>query len=288
MQIVKNLRLSSVPKNLLIFLPIIISGNLNNLNFEKAFVSLIFFSLITSICYLINDFTDKKIDKNNLTKNNPNLTINEFIRYIICLLIILIFFILKFNSIINYVLYIYLFNFLIYNFYAKKKKYLDIIFLTCFYILRILYGTQLFDYSLSLGFLIYCITLFGGLSIAKRLTQVKINNLTSSNKLIAYSYKDVVFLKMLFNLVFLINIMITILYLFYNIGPLNLHQNFFIYQNVYSDIKILLLFIIYLSLTSYVFYVISTNKINKDIYQYFVTDRTVLLIVFVGLIVILQ
>ena len=67
MQIVKNLRLSSVPKNLLIFLPIIISGNLNNLNFEKAFVSLIFFSLITSICYLINDFTDKKTDKFNQT-----------------------------------------------------------------------------------------------------------------------------------------------------------------------------------------------------------------------------
>ena len=65
-------------------------------------------------------------------------------------------------------------------------------------------------------------------------------------------------------------------------------MDFFIYQNVYSDIKILLLFIIYLSLTSYVFYVISTNKISKDIYQYFITDRTVLLIVFVGLIVILQ
>ena len=60
----KVLRTGDLYKNIIILIPFILNGKFeyeNNLIlFVKSFIAL---SIINLLCYLINDFTDQKIDK---------------------------------------------------------------------------------------------------------------------------------------------------------------------------------------------------------------------------------
>ena len=78
------LRLSNFYKNLLIFTPIIVSNNLILFqDYNKIFTGLIIFFLITNLCYLINDYTDRYIDKiNKLKKRFKILNLKDLSIYI--------------------------------------------------------------------------------------------------------------------------------------------------------------------------------------------------------------
>ena len=62
----KLIRFSHFPKNLLILFPVLLSNKLLNFNnFEIMLSSLLIFFFLTSSCYLINDYTDRDSDKIN-------------------------------------------------------------------------------------------------------------------------------------------------------------------------------------------------------------------------------
>ena len=68
-QILKLMRVKHYIKNLLIFLPLIFSNNMTNINLLiKTFLAFIIFSLITSVVYIFNDLRDIEKDKLHPTK----------------------------------------------------------------------------------------------------------------------------------------------------------------------------------------------------------------------------
>ena len=177
-EVFKNLRVSNFPKNFLILFPLILSGGFDIAIHQNTILSSLFiFFIITSICYLINDFSDQKRDGENKLKKNPNLSKKKFLNYLIPLVCILFASLIFFNQLYNYFLYLYILNFFVYNYFGKNFKFVDILILTNFYLIRVLYGIQVFKLDISIGFIFFVVTMFLCLSVVKRLTQIKINNL---------------------------------------------------------------------------------------------------------------
>lgn len=277
----KNIRISNFPKNLLIIFPAIISGRAEEIDLKIAVSSLFLFFLITSICYLINDFSDQRIDRKNKLKNNPNLSKEKFFLYLFHLILILFIFLIYLDQIYNYFLYLYICNFFIYNYFGKKIIYFDILLLTNFYLLRILYGVQVFDLEISLGFILFSISLFLGLSTIKRITQIKVNNLTKENTIISYNKSNIYILNYIFSFGIVSNVIIATLYFLSNLGTLELNNNLFIYLNNFSIEKLSLVYFIYLLLIINVLLNVIKSKINKDIYLYFITNKFNLFLFFI-------
>ena len=139
----KYLRFSHIFKNFLILAPILGSQGLesefNYFLFINGFIS---FSLLTLSCYLINDYTDKKTDKKNVLKKKKYLALSKKKVFSILSLLIFLFIIhgLYFSILNNIFLFFYFLNFILYKFYLKKIKIIDLLMLNNFYIIRILYG----------------------------------------------------------------------------------------------------------------------------------------------------
>ena len=182
----KVIKFTNFPKNLLILAPFIIAGNeINLFNLILTLESLFIFFFLTSFCYLINDYTDQDIDKKNILKKNTNIKKKKFIIYLFFFGISFFLAILIFDQIKNYFIYLYLLNFLLYNYIFKKIIILDIFFLINFYLIRLFYGSQIFELDLSYGFLIFSYSFFLIFSLLKRIIQVRVNKLTSINNIVA-------------------------------------------------------------------------------------------------------
>ena len=93
-------------KNLIIFLPLITSSKLFDLdNITDLIISLISMIIITSVCYITNDFKDKEADKLNLLKKRKNLPRFINLKFIIILNLSLIFLILVSQFFFGYILF---------------------------------------------------------------------------------------------------------------------------------------------------------------------------------------
>ena len=71
MKIFEFIKLNNIFKNLLILIPFLVAGG--NIDPESLLIfgeAFIIFFLLTSCCYIINNYKDKKIDKINKLKNN--------------------------------------------------------------------------------------------------------------------------------------------------------------------------------------------------------------------------
>ena len=133
----KFLRFNHLFKNLLILTPVLTYGDFdfksNITLFIQAFITL---SCVNLFCYLINDFTDQEIDRSNKLKKKINISKKEFLILGLALTFLIIFFTFYYKLFYNIFLYIYLINFFIYNFFAKKIKFLDVLILNNFYIIK--------------------------------------------------------------------------------------------------------------------------------------------------------
>jgi 4-hydroxybenzoate polyprenyltransferase len=288
LKIFKSIRISNFPKNLLIIFPLIVSGKLNFEIYKDTIISSLFiFFLITSICYLINDYSDQKIDKKNKLKINLNLTRKTFFIYLVPLVFSLCFSLYYLNQTSNYFLYLYILNFFAYNFFGKNFKYIDILLLTNFYLLRIMYGAQVFELELSIVFILFSFSLFLCLCIIKRLTQIKINNLLENNLLIAYNKSDQSLLKLIFNVSFFLNVVISSIYYIYNLDLLFYKNNLFLYINQFSKEKISLFYFVYIFFMSNILFNYVKNKINRDVYSYFISNKINLFLLFISFIIFL-
>jgi len=287
-KIFENLRVSNFPKNFLILFPLIVSGKLNFEIYKDTIISSLFiFFLITSICYLINDYSDQKRDEKNKLKINPNLTRKIFIIYLVPLVFSLCFSLFYLNQTSNYFLYLYILNFFAYNFFGKNLKYIDIFLLTNFYLLRVMYGTQVFELEVSMAFILFSFTLFLCLCIVKRLTQIKINNLLENNLLISYNKSDLILLKLIFNVTFFLNVVIASIYYMYNLDLLIYKKHLFIYINQFSKEKLSLFYFVYMLAMSNILFNVIRNKINKDIYIYFISNKVNIFLIFTSIIIFL-
>jgi len=268
-----------VAKNFLVFLPAIISNIKIDIDiFLDLFIGFFIFSFISFYVYFMNDFIDKDKDKFNKLKNNSSLSKNLNKKDILLLNILLIIFIIILTQtiffdvvLIGYIAIFYFYSFL------KKIKYLDLICLNSFYILRLIYGCNLINIDFSLLFIIFFVSVFLILSIFKRIIQINVNNLAEKNNIIAYDINDIKSLNLLSLLSFLISSVIFILFIFHN-NYLDIEYLLSSSTNLnFNKISYIIIYLIYTVNMGKFYFDVLTSKISTDMIEYLFKSKIVLI-----------
>lgn len=155
----KLMRIKHYLKNVLIFLPLVFSGELLDIhNLTNCIVGFIIFSFTSSIVYIINDIKDIENDKKHPIKKKRPLplgTVSKEEAIILALVLGLIaitlsIFVIGYERIIAIMLLLlYLAINVAYSFGLKKKPIVDIVILVAGFLIRVLYGAVITDIELS-------------------------------------------------------------------------------------------------------------------------------------------
>ncbi|NMN67862.1 4-hydroxybenzoate polyprenyltransferase [Candidatus Pelagibacter ubique] len=273
---ITTFRIENIFKNLLIFLPLLLSERL--VAYQDVIMLVLgffIFSTMTSICYVTNDFTDQKKDLLNKLKSKKKILKKNTIIFLNIFLIILLILLNQFTSLFNSYLFIYLICFNLYNFLIKKFFLIDIIFLTSFYIIRMLYGSELIDLDISYWFLLFFISFFLIFSTFKRMIQISVNKLkTKKNRIINYSLSDYSWLKKLVIFSAIINFFTASLYLYELSSPSTF--NFLSAPETryeQSIVFLLIFFLSYVAILSRIISLVFKQKIKQDIYIFALNDK---------------
>ncbi|MEW5822319.1 MAG: decaprenyl-phosphate phosphoribosyltransferase [Cyanobacteriota bacterium] len=161
-------------KNLFIFMPLIFSLNITNIELAlKSLIAFIAFSLIASAIYIINDIKDLNEDKNHPTKKlrpitSGKITVNNALKIMSVLLcsglsiayILNIYFLLILSG--------YLIMNLLYSFKLKHIAIIDIIIIAVGFVLRVFSGAIVINVPASEWLIIMTFLLALFLALAKR------------------------------------------------------------------------------------------------------------------------
>lgn len=180
------LRVKDWIKNLLILLPLIFSEQIFISNhYSIYFLIIFFFSLLTSIVYIINDIRDLKkdsLDKRKLKiKPIANKKISNFKAFIIMLFlttVVSIFLIFNIKFVSYFVIYLIL-N-ILYSFYLKRFPFIDIIIVAIGYNIRVELGSEAIDVNTTL--LMQLSIFFLAIFILANKRKVETNNLANISK----------------------------------------------------------------------------------------------------------
>lgn len=172
----KLIRLTQWSKNFLIFLPFIMANQYNYDNFYNAIIGFLIFSLAASTVYIFNDLLDLVSDRKHPTKKNRPIASNSISRNkaltVLSILTCISLYLGYLNDVII-ILLIYFFLNIIYSKIIKKIKFLDIILLSFFYVIRIYFGGEITKIEISIWLYIFCTTAFLSLVVLKRLNESK-------------------------------------------------------------------------------------------------------------------
>lgn len=260
-------------KNLIIFLPVLVGHSFLTINFLEYIIYFLIISFLSSIIYFLNNLNDFEDDIRN---KKLNYSLNLDIKYKYYFLSFISFLaLIVFSYFIDQKIFIVcLFYFLLsisYNIYLKKKKYIDILILSLFHILRIIYGSLAFKISLSVYFILFCSAIFLMIGSNKRLVEI---DKAYTNR--PYNKKDrrKIQLMQLFFGFFAV-----LIFLLYTIDPTK--DQFFIYK----ELLFVNLLIIILIIINFLFY--QKNK-NQDIVVFIYQNKvnfilvTIFFITFIG------
>ena len=182
MNYLKLLKVRSYLKNLIILIPVFFSKEIFDTNLING-LFLIFFVLCisASIIYIFNDIIDLEKDRNDIIKKLRPLAsklVSKRGAYLsltslISILIIILFF--NYNKIlINFTLLYLILNFL-YTVLLKKFFVIDVIFLSSFYVLRVLFATLYLNLELSYWLITSVFLIMLMISFGKRLMDIQNN-----------------------------------------------------------------------------------------------------------------
>lgn len=274
-------RLENSFKNLLIFFPLFFSRREILLDDVISLLTgFIIFTIMASICYVTNDYTDRKKDKKNKLKSKNIVLQKETVILLNLLLFFLLILIFQLTNFGNFYLIGYLSMFYLYNFFLKNFFLLDVMLLVSFYILRLFYGAELLDITISYWFLIFFSTLFLNLALFKRMIQILVNNLSKAkNNIIKYSVENISIIKKIIVASTVINFLTVFLYFFELIQP----ETFKFLSNEetrynYDFISLICVLLGYIFWTQRVTKQVFEGKIKCDIYTYILTDKVTYLI----------
>lgn len=271
----KAFRIENTFKNSLIFFPLLLSERSANISDIITLINGFFiFTLITSICYATNDFTDFKKDLINKLKTKKSILEKNTIIKLNIFLFLFLLFLFYFTDFYNVYLILYLLSFYIYNFFIKNFFLIDLVFLTSFYILRLFYGSELIGLNMSYWFLLFFMSFFLIFSTFKRMIQISVNNLYSKNNIINYSFDNYPLLKKIIIVSTTINLFIFLLYLYEVAFPntfVSLSTQDTRYQQ--SILALCVIFIGYSIGLVRIIRLVFTEKIKKDIYLFALKDK---------------
>ena len=261
-------------KNLIIALPLILSNNFNASSLSNLGLGIISFCFLASAGYILNDIRDVENDRLHPIKRNRPLAsgiINIGSAFYLSLILITGSFLLSF--IINKWAFLISFIYFITNYYysikGKKIRFIDIVLLSSFYLIRIFYGAIICDVKIT-GWFIATITLAVlSLSTNKRFMEC----LNSSVKDIpgrGYSADDSVFLQII-----MINFAMS------SIVLLNIHAYFVL--NITNSIFFVLLNLLAASIS--LFYFDQSKNKSEDPVERILKNKGLIvsLIFFVGI-----
>ena len=176
-------------KNLFIFIPLLVSGNLfNEILLVPIFYGFIAFCLTSSSIYVFNDILDKKSDSKHPTKKNRpiasgQINILNAIVVIFLLLICLLLITEKLNSLSILMLITYGFINIIYTLVTKEYAILDVISISLGFVIRVQIGVFIADLDTSAWLLIltFCLSMLLALGKRKAELNLNLNNNTRSS-----------------------------------------------------------------------------------------------------------
>ncbi len=156
-EFIKLMRPQHYIKNILIFLPIIFSKNIFNIDLLKnTIIGAIAFSLMASIVYIINDIMDVEADRKHEKKKfrpiaSGNVSIISAIILAIILLIVSVLanLYIKANIVACAIFYGYLIMNIFYSIKLKHVPIIDIVILAFGFLLRVLYGSAITGIAIS-------------------------------------------------------------------------------------------------------------------------------------------
>ena len=177
-QLLRSVRPHQWLKNLLVFIPLILSHQLSNTGLiSDLLVTFISFSLCASSVYLMNDLFDLSHDRNHLTKfNRPfasgSLSVVTGLIAAPCLFVLVA--ITSFYLPINFLIIFFIYGLInfAYSFYLKNIFMLDVVILAFLYTLRIMAGAESIELQTTSWLLGFSFSLFLGLALVKRVAEL--------------------------------------------------------------------------------------------------------------------
>ena len=266
------IRLSQWSKNLLIFIPIIAAKKYEVIYFQNALFGFVIFSLLASSIYIFNDIIDFNKDKKHPTKKHRPLVSgkiskNKAIVIGITFLSSSIFLGYVYNLL--YLIFSYILLNILYNFFFKKFKFLDIFILSLFYILRIVFGGEILNLEISYYLYTFSFFIFFSLAGIKRL-----------NELQKYNYEVNIYEKKnsknLLNVILISNLICIISLIAYLISE----KAQIIYNNnkfIWFAVPIILMWILLITKNAY------QGKMQDDPIEYALTNKTSLLLIILAI-----
>ena len=154
---IKLLRPKHWIKNLLVFAPVVFSGNLINIEyFITTCIAFTMFSMTASAVYVINDLRDVESDRKHEVKCLRPIASGKVseteAKYILILLVAIVFgvhLILKARIVSATILLIYFISNVLYSIKLKKLPVIDIAILTLGFLLRVYYGASMIHVEVS-------------------------------------------------------------------------------------------------------------------------------------------
>jgi len=171
-------------KNVIIFIPLIFAKKLFELDaFVLSSIAFVSFILASSIIYIFNDICDLEKDKKHPIKKNRPLANNSLKKkdayLLIILLGLLLLLLLKSNiSILGIIIIFFILN-IFYSLYFKNVVIIDLIIVSCSYVIRVLAGSIIINVALSAWLLICVFSASLFLISFKRLAEIKISGFKS-------------------------------------------------------------------------------------------------------------
>ncbi len=245
---IKLLRVHHWTKNILLFIPLILSQNLDSSLYIKTLFGFLCFSLIASAGYIINDLIDLEYDKKNEDRKNRIIASGR-ISFLNAIFIIFFLLLISLSLSFYYLNYIFIFYLLIYliivslySYFFKKIIIIDIIILALFYIYRIILGAQITDTTVSSWLLFFSLFIFIFLALNKRIVEIQSfennNILFKQNYNRGYLFEDLNILKIMSITSGFISIFVLSIYF-------NFSKNINYYENIYFSFSICLLLLIW-------------------------------------------
>lgn len=233
-------------KNLLIFLPLIVSGSTEIKSYFYVIPSLILLGFGTTLAYTINDLFDFSADS-----LDPNKVHRVFVKYPEKKLMGLIFSTLAFflasilylyfdgSKVIMSTVVTYIFLNIMYSFFFKRIGYLEILFIQFFILSRVYAGVEFIEEATSAYFWLFLSSLVTFIICCKRISEI-MNNSYKILRITNLKY-NVKFLKALSWVSLLLNFLIFCFYVYHLISHFKNNFILFLFSMTYLILLMILL-----------------------------------------------
>ncbi len=192
---IKLIRPKHYIKNLLIFIPLIFSGQFfKSDNFIMTFIGFISFCLIASSIYIFNDIMDKEKDMKHETKKNRPIASGsvsvfkaKILIVVFCVISFLLLLIFKIPIVSMVLLLSYLIINILYSLGLKNIPILDVAIIVAGFVIRVLYGASILSIVVSNWLYLTIVTISFYLSLGKRRNEINKSGSQARNVLKYYN-----------------------------------------------------------------------------------------------------